>query len=244
MRTLVLVDGDIIAYTAAAAVERTTLWDDDTLSITADLDEAKNAFDTVLAAGLKEVEDADAEVIMVFSPNGPVFRHGLWPTYKEGRKRKPMAVAPLKEWASERFKTKVVPNLEADDVLGILATHPRNLSRRRVIVTGDKDLAQIPCNILDIKRQTWTEVEEEDADLTHLIQTLTGDTTDNYPGCPGIGAKRAPSIAAGGWEAVVAAYEKAKLTEEDALLQARLARILRFTDYDHTNKEPLLWRPH
>jgi hypothetical protein len=39
------------------------------------------------------------------------------------------------------------------------------------------------------------------------------------------------------------AYEKKKLTAEDALRNARLARILRWDDWDRKKKEPILWRP-
>ena len=46
------------------------------------------------------------------------------------------------------------------------------------------------------------------------------------------------------WAAVVATYEKAKLSEGDALTQARVARILRASDYDFKRKEPILWQPN
>jgi DNA polymerase-1 len=45
------------------------------------------------------------------------------------------------------------------------------------------------------------------------------------------------------WETVVSVFEKAGLTEQDALTQARLARILRWSDWDNTKKEPILWSP-
>ena len=45
------------------------------------------------------------------------------------------------------------------------------------------------------------------------------------------------------WSPVVAAYEKAGLTEEDALRQARLARILRWSDWNAEKKAPILWAP-
>lgn len=45
------------------------------------------------------------------------------------------------------------------------------------------------------------------------------------------------------WDVVVSHYEKAGLTEEDALVQARVARILRFTDFNFKAKEPILWTP-
>ena len=69
---------------------------------------------------------------------------------------------------------------------------------------------------------------------------------DNYPGCPGIGPVRAKRILADAddpWAAVVQAYEKKGLGEEDALLQARLARILQEDTWDQENKEPILWTP-
>lgn len=241
--TLVLVDADMFVHRAAAAVERATEWDDEVWTLTADLDEAKSAFRALVSDAEQVIDDKDAELVMVFSPSGPVFRHAFWPTYKEGRSRKPLVHRALSEWVWETYQCRVKPGLEADDVLGILATHPGNAKRRRVIVTGDKDLAQIPCSIYDFGRETWTDVTEEEADLAHLLQTLTGDTVDKYPGCPGIGPKRAPAIASAGWPAIVAAFEKAGQTEEDALTQARIARILRFTDYDHDKKEPILWQP-
>lgn len=245
MKTLAFVDADMFIYTAAAAVERETRWDDDVWSLTADLDGAKDSFRSLLMGALDALEAKDVEPILCFTAPGPTFRHALWPTYKEGRKRKPLVHKALVEWAKTELNYPSVekPGLEADDCLGILATHPANAAFRRVIVSGDKDLAQIPCEILDFKRGTLTTITEEEGEQLFLLQALTGDPTDNYPGCPGIGAKRAPGIAAGGWPAIVAAYEKAGLTEVDALIQARLARILRYADYDHQRKEPILWQP-
>jgi DNA polymerase-1 len=46
------------------------------------------------------------------------------------------------------------------------------------------------------------------------------------------------------WAAVVSHYEAAGLTEEDALVQARVARILHRSDYDMDKKEPILWTPN
>jgi DNA polymerase-1 len=42
---------------------------------------------------------------------------------------------------------------------------------------------------------------------------------------------------------VVAAYEKAGLTEEDAIVQARVARILRYEEFNQKKEEVLLWNP-
>ena len=68
--------------------------------------------------------------------------------------------------------------------------------------------------------------------------------------CPGVGPVKAEECLAeakiyGGpyWSAVVATYENKGLTEEDALVQARVARICRADDYDFKNKEVRLWNP-
>jgi DNA polymerase-1 len=87
------------------------------------------------------------------------------------------------------------------------------------------------------------DVSEREADRNHMIQTLTGDRTDGYPGCPGIGPARAEKIVDGGWDAVVDAYVKAGLNEATALTQARLARILRKGDYVRKTGLVKLWTP-
>ena len=77
------------------------------------------------------------------------------------------------------------------------------------------------------------------------IQTLTGDVTDGYAGLKGVGPKSAEKIlgARPTWDAVVAAYQKQELTEDYALTQARLARILRSSDWDDEKQSVILWEP-
>jgi DNA polymerase-1 len=75
---------------------------------------------------------------------------------------------------------------------------------------------------------------------------MTGDTTDNYKGCPGIGAVKAKALfekSGANWNTVVEAFRKAGLTEEDALVQARVAYILRGWDYNPKSREIKLWLP-
>jgi DNA polymerase-1 len=80
----------------------------------------------------------------------------------------------------------------------------------------------------------------------HLIQTMAGDQTDGYAGVPGIGIKRAVALLeADGytWNTVLQAFLDKGLTEEDALRNARLAKILQNDDYDHELQQPKLWTP-
>ena len=116
----------------------------------------------------------------------------------------------------------------------------------------DKDMRTVPGLHFRMCRagEEVVEVSEEEADHTHLMQTLTGDRTDGYPGCPGVGPVSAARILSAEfapgetpWDAVVAAYEKKGLTEADALMNARVARICRVADYDFKKKEVILWNP-
>ena len=68
-----------------------------------------------------------------------------------------------------------------------------------------------------------------------------GDRADNYAGCPGVGDVTARKLLEKdcSWDTVVSAFEKVGLSEEDALVQARVARILRNTDYKGT--QVILW---
>jgi DNA polymerase-1 len=52
------------------------------------------------------------------------------------------------------------------------------------------------------------------------------------------------ATATSAWESVVSVYEKAGLTEQDALVQARCARILRHGEYDFKTKKVKLWEPN
>ena len=130
--------------------------------------------------------------------------------------------------------------LEADDAMGIYATqHPGN-----IIVSPDKDMKQIPGKLYNLD-DTITITPEEGAKW-HLIQTLAGDQTDGYSGVPGIGVKRAETLfnkEGYSWATVVKAFTDKGLTEEDALLNARLARILTIEDYETEQQEPKLWTP-
>lgn len=83
-----------------------------------------------------------------------------------------------------------------------------------------------------------------------MYQTLVGDTVDGYSGCKGIGDKTARKILgevgehslSEMWQAVINTYKSKGYTEDDALLNARMARILRAEDYDFKNKEVKLWQ--
>lgn len=242
-----LVDGDIVAYEAASAVEQEIDWGEELWTLHSNLDDAKSLVEAKL---LGWQERFSADLVIAFSDSSN-FRKAVYPAYKGNRKdkRKPLAYKPLKQWMEGVWETYQRPNLEGDDVLGILATHPKAIRGQKIIVSIDKDMRTIPGYVWNPEKDDApTFISTEDADRYHLYQTLTGDTTDGYPGLPGCGPVKAAKLldsvpVVDRWAAVVAAYEKAGLTEEDALTQARCARILRHTDYDYSKKEVILWSP-
>ena len=86
---------------------------------------------------------------------------------------------------------------------------------------------------------TVEKITKKKAKYNHALQTLCGDNVDNFPGVPGIGPVKAAAIlnTKDLWSAIEAAFVKAKLTKEDALLQARLAYILQHGDYNFKSKK-------
>lgn len=257
-RTALLVDADILAYQFAAKGQRVYEFG---IAVD-DLDEVTPKVDEWLAA-LKDRLDTDLVVICLSCPSDQGWRKAVLPTYKENRATvvKPELLLPIKGWLEATYPSYRRPKLEADDIMGILSTMdglPRNFLeahpefakvRKKVIVSEDKDMRTIPGWLFNPAKDSaprW--VTPEEADRWHLYQSLVGDSTDNYKGCPGIGPKKAERIldAPGElppWQRVVAAYAARGLTEEDALVQARVARICRAEDYDFKAKEVRLWTP-
>ncbi len=237
---LLLLDGDLILYSTLSAAEKDAKSAD--WSLTVDGDAIKENILRQIA-NLRDMRD-DHHVVIAISDDDN-FRKGVYAEYKANRKhvRKPVGYYAARKWLLTHPAAVVKPHIEADDVIGILATKPGNDA---LIVSIDKDMKSIPGTIMCGHSGRETVTTEDDADAWWLTQTLTGDQVDNYPGCPGIGAVKAAAILkkpGDRWENVVAAYRAAGLTEDDALVQARLARILRWEDWDSDKQRPRLWTP-
>lgn len=241
--TKLLIDADIYAYRSLSATEDETDWGDDIWTLNSDVGQAKKLF----AHELTKMSDAlhSDDYLLCFSSKEN-FRKDINPTYKSGRKktRKPLGYVAFVAYLKETYPSVTRDGIEADDCLGIMATQPDNVGKC-IVVSDDKDLKTIPCKLYRPMSGERLDITEEEADRWFYTQTLTGDTTDGYAGCPTIGAKRAEALLGlrPAWQQVEAAFIKQGLTREDAILQARMARILRWSDWNHKEQKPILWEP-
>lgn len=246
----VLVDADMSAFQSCAAVEHETNWGNDIWTLHADLADAIDHFETKLSYALERALNTLAYnggyTVRFCLSDRENYRKKLLPTYKANRegKRKPVCYRGLIDWLKDTYDVVQRPCLEADDCIGILATMQVNKGHS-LILSGDKDMRCIPAYFYDYGREEFYQISESEANYWHLYQTLIGDTTDGYSGCPGVGPKTAQKLLADNptWQTVVDQYTKKKLTEDDALTQARVARILRASDWDFARKEVKLWNP-
>jgi DNA polymerase-1 len=270
-KRVLLIDGDIVAYFIACSCETpiafSPVQDNGKQETTADPKEAEAAVRHYIERLLIDLK-ADRAVVCMSDIRRYYFRHDVYPQYKQNRTsgEPPKLLDFVKQTLRDGIKmeeveSRAIPRMEADDVMGIMATAPALTGNAETIIcTNDKDLRQIPGKYYRISPSGTLpskieDISESNGDYFFWTQTLTGDPTDGYPGCEGIGPKKAEKILiealshdkAGSlvWPAIVAAYERkyGDEGEEKALVQARVARILRASDYDFEKREIKLWTP-
>ena len=250
MDKTLLIDGDIVAYKVAAACEEAVDWGNDFWTLHADAKEGKAQVDIYI----EELKDIlNVKHARVFLSSKTNFRHELYPDYKANRKntRKPMILGTLKEHMAVKWDAETEDNLEADDLIGIAATDPDLGGYHNIAVSVDKDFKSIPCSHYnpDKPEDNVFTVTVDEADRYHLMQTLVGDSTDNYKGCPSVGPVKANKLldesetTAEAWGNILKAFDKAGLSSQHALVQARLAKILRHENYDYQTKTIKHWEP-
>jgi len=235
--TLLLIDGDIIAYKAAASAEVATNWGDGQWT----LHSFEPDVEVRIEDQITKLMEAPVQDCVIAFTDKHNFRKEVAPYYKANRKdvRKPMLLGWAREYLTSKYNTIMYRNLEADDVLGILATKNPDT----IIWSADKDLLTIPAK--HWINEELVEITEAEANYNFFFQTLVGDSTDNYSGCPTVGPKTANKLLSSGctWDTVVAAFKSKGLSEEVALENARLARILRDGEYNTETGEVKLWIP-
>lgn len=275
-KVTLLVDADIVAFKYASTNQQIYDWGDGVETITTtDLEEVKQQVRACLEGYLKVTKATD--LIICLTDDASNWRNTVLPSYKGNRKSttRPLLLNPIKDFLAEEYPSFRKPTLEADDIMGILSTHPKLVSGKKIIVSEDKDMKTIPGWLWNPAKDSkpWL-VTPEVADRWHLLQTLMGDTTDGYKGCNGVGVDIANklldrpyqmvpyehTLRAGKrkgeveiryrkeptedlWGAIVSLFEYHGLTYDDALQQARVARICRYTDYNFNEGKVILWNP-
>ena len=244
-KKVLLIDGDILLYKIAMNNEVETHWGDDLWTLHSDAKICKADVDLVIDDLGASLEADDYVIALTDSKN---FRKDVLPSYKDNRKdkRKPLALKELREYVIKKHNGVVWNNLEADDVMGIMATEPTD--EERIVVTIDKDLKTVPCN-LSVDGLNVERIPERLADYWFMIQTLTGDKVDGYDGVEGIGIKTAEKLIKKYtnvplldlWKIVKKIYVDKGYTEAEALQQARVARILRHGEYNKKTGKVKLW---
>lgn len=245
-KKVLLIDGDILIYRIATQNEVATNWGNDLWTLHCDAAQCRAEFDSVVSDLGSQLE-ADDYVVALTDKNN--FRKDVLPSYKENRKdrRKPMVLQDLREHVMKNHNGIVYKNLEADDVLGIMATEPND--EDRIIVSIDKDLKQIPNSYVTRDGQNVEYIPEKLGNYHWMIQVLAGDASDGYTGLPNVGVKTAEKLIQKYtmvplldlWKIVVGIYKEKGYTKKEALQQARVARILRHGDYNKSTGEVKLW---
>ena len=152
---------------------------------------------------------------VVFDVSEPTFRHKMYHEYKANRQTMPEDLQksiPYIRKIIEAFNIPIIEKdgFEADDVIGTLAQKAKQEGLQTLMMTPDKDYAQlVEDDILMYKPakqggspEIWgtDEVKQnfgiEDSAQVIDILGLMGDSSDNIPGCPGIGPKTAQILIA------------------------------------------------
>jgi DNA polymerase-1 len=158
---------------------------------------------------MKLMEDRSPQyVAMFFDAKGPTFRHEMYKDYKANRPPMPEEMVvqlPYIKKITAAFNLPIIemPGFEADDLIGTTARLAEKEGYSIVIVTGDKDFMQLVTD----KTAIWDPMKDTTIGLQSIkekfgiephqmidVQGLSGDTSDNIPGVPGIGPKTALSL--------------------------------------------------
>ena len=193
-------------------------------------------------------------IAVAFDPKGGTFRHEIYPEYKANRDAQPEDITIAMQYIPDIIKAfnipvVMVPNYEADDVIGTLAKKAEKKGFSVYMVTPDKDYAQLVSENIYMykpgKQGNEAEILGEKEilknwDIQSVEQVidvlgLQGDSVDNIPGIPGIGPKTAVTLLKqfGSVENIIANAEQLKGKQKEnvitfadqALLSKKLATI-------------------
>ena len=195
-KPLVLVDGSSYLFRAYHALP----------AFTSSTGEPTGAVFGVLNMLYKLLDDLEPErIAVIFDAPGKTFRDDLYEDYKANRPPMPEDLRPQIEPLLEAVEAIGIPVLrvegvEADDVIGTLASQATDAGITTLISTSDKDMAQLVndhVTLVNTMSETTMDADgvrdkfgvSPEQIVDYL--TLVGDTSDNIPGVPGVGPKTA-----------------------------------------------------
>ncbi|MCQ2196608.1 MAG: DNA polymerase I [Bacteroidaceae bacterium] len=164
---------------------------------------------------LEEVlqKEGPTHIGVAFDPHGGTFRHEAYPPYKAQREETPeairFAVPKIKELLSAyHIPVLEVPGFEADDVIGALSHQADAIGVETYMMTPDKDYGQLVTEHVRMYRPAHGSSEAEIMGPKEVCEKwgidtpsqvidllgLMGDSSDNFPGCPGVGEKTAVKL--------------------------------------------------
>jgi 5'-3' exonuclease len=231
-----LIDGDEALFKACVIQHDDVDWDGGSFETRfPTYTEARDTLDSLIFNWTSEA-GCDDFLVCLSPDDRKLFRRSIEPTYKTDRGEKPDYFWQLLSYMRVEYDCLSIPGLEADDVLGIKS------GEGMVIVSSDKDMLTVPGRYWSPYKGQGGVISQARADYQWMLQTLTGDSSDGYKGCPGIGPKKATEALdeAPHWDTVerlfIQQFAKKKLGGSgDALAacakQAALAHILRPGEY-------------
>ena len=151
--------------------------------------------------------------VVAFDTAAPTFRHKQYPKYKAQRNKQPEEITDSLPWIHQllsalRISSCMCDGYEADDLIGTLAKHASQENIQVLMMTPDKDFAQLIDENVWLYRPSFMKKSVQKIGLEELstyygvskpsqiidLLALQGDTIDNIPGVPGVGPKTALSL--------------------------------------------------
>jgi 5'-3' exonuclease len=181
-----LIDGDIVAFRAAASCEKKN-------PVTGQQETIEP-----LGIAIARTKETMEQLFQLNRSNEQTtyisgdanFRYNIYPEYKANRKAyRPKWLEECKEFLITQYGGNVTNGYEADDGIGIEATErgPADIT----ICSIDKDLKQIPGRHHNWVKNEFTDIGELDGLYNFYWHVLVGDSSDNVKGCPKIGEVKA-----------------------------------------------------
>ena len=197
-KEIILVDGASFLFRAYHAMGRDPLTTSDGRTV-----QAIFGMVNMLRSLIKECQPSHIAVVM--DAKGKTFRHDLYAEYKANRPPMPEDLRDQLEYIKKIIPAMGLPlvsisGVEADDVIGTLSVQATEQGFRTMIVSSDKDLAQLVNDKVEmvdtmkgVRLDSAGVLEKFGVPPEHIIEylALVGDSVDNIPGVPKVGPKTA-----------------------------------------------------